>query len=109
VPLTPQNIYGELSLVFWTLTVVSREVRGADPAGRQQREGGLIAMLALASAGGEGPAGPAQAAADVGIFGRRSSSAMAYHAGHHGAGRDRGPGGRAPGLHHYIVPLSLVF
>jgi KUP system potassium uptake protein len=50
VPLTPQNIYGVLSLVFWTLTVVVSVkyvvlILRADNNG----EGGLIAMLALAS------------------------------------------------------------
>ena len=50
VPLTPQNIYGVLSLVFWTLTVVVSIkyvllILRADNNG----EGGLIAMLALAS------------------------------------------------------------
>ena len=50
VPLTPDNIYGVLSLVFWTLTVVVSIkyvvlILRADNNG----EGGLIAMLALAS------------------------------------------------------------
>lgn len=50
VPLTPDNIYGVLSLVFWTLTVVVSTkyvmlILRADNNG----EGGLIAMLALAS------------------------------------------------------------
>ena len=50
VPLTPANIYGVLSLVFWTLTVVVSVkyvvlILRADNNG----EGGLIAMLALAS------------------------------------------------------------
>ena len=50
VPLTPENIYGVLSLVFWTLTVIVSLkyvmlILRADNNG----EGGLIAMLALAS------------------------------------------------------------
>jgi K+ transporter len=50
VPLTPDNILGILSLVFWTLTVVVSFkyvvlILRADNNG----EGGLIAMLALAS------------------------------------------------------------
>jgi KUP system potassium uptake protein len=50
VPFTPDNVYGILSIVFWTLTViislkyVSLVLR-ADNNG----EGGLVAMLALAS------------------------------------------------------------
>ena len=50
VPFTPQNVYGILSLFFWTLTlIVSLKyvllVLRADNHG----EGGLVAMLALAS------------------------------------------------------------
>ncbi len=50
VPFTPENVYGVLSLVFWTLTtIVSLKyvtlVLRADNRG----EGGLVAMLALAS------------------------------------------------------------
>ena len=50
VPFTHENVYGVLSIVFWTLTVIVSLkyvvlVLRADNAG----EGGLIAMLALAS------------------------------------------------------------
>jgi KUP system potassium uptake protein len=50
VPMSPENIYGVLSMVFWTLTVVVSLkyvvlILRADNNG----EGGLIAMLALAS------------------------------------------------------------
>jgi K+ transporter len=50
VPFTPDNIYGILSIFFWTLTVIVSLkyvvlVLRADNNG----EGGLIAMLALAS------------------------------------------------------------
>ena len=50
VPLTPDNIYGILSMVFWTVTVIVSLkyvtlILRADYNG----EGGLIAMLALAS------------------------------------------------------------
>ena len=50
IPLTPDNIYGILSLVFWLVTVVVSLkyvtlILRADNKG----EGGLIAMLALAS------------------------------------------------------------
>ena len=50
VPLTPGNIYGVLSMIFWTLTIVVGVkyvtlILRADNNG----EGGLIAMLALAS------------------------------------------------------------
>jgi KUP system potassium uptake protein len=50
VPLTPANIYGVLSMVFWTVTVIVSLkyvtlILRADYNG----EGGLIAMLALAS------------------------------------------------------------
>jgi KUP system potassium uptake protein len=50
VPFTPANVYGILSIFFWTLTVIVSLkyvtlVLRADNNG----EGGLIAMLALAS------------------------------------------------------------
>ena len=50
VPFTPANIYGVLSIVFWTLTLIVSVkyvtlVLRADNEG----EGGLVAMLALAS------------------------------------------------------------
>ena len=50
VPFTPDNVYGILSIFFWTLTVIVSLkyvtlVLRADNHG----EGGLVAMLALAS------------------------------------------------------------
>jgi KUP system potassium uptake protein len=50
VPLTPANVYGVLSMVFWTITVIVSLkyvtlILRADNNG----EGGLVAMLALAS------------------------------------------------------------
>ena len=50
VPFTPANVYGVLSIVFWTLTIIVSLkyvtlVLRADNHG----EGGLVAMLALAS------------------------------------------------------------
>src|SRR6185437_13728880 len=50
VPLTVDNIYGVLSLVFWTLTViVSIKYVALILRADNNGEGGLIAMLALAS------------------------------------------------------------
>jgi K+ transporter len=50
VPLTPDNILGILSLVFWTLTVVvSLKYVALILRADNHGEGGLIAMLALAS------------------------------------------------------------
>ena len=50
VPFTPDNVYGVLSIFFWTLTIIVSLkyvvlVLRADNEG----EGGLVAMLALAS------------------------------------------------------------
>ncbi len=110
VPLTPENILGILSLVFWTLTVIVSLkyvvlILRADNHG----EGGLIAMLALAS----------QAVKDrpllrsrlllVGIFGTAiffgdgvitpAISVLSAVEGLEVA---------TPGLHRFIVPLTLV-
>ena len=50
VPLSPGNIYGVLSLIFWTLTVVvSLKYVALILRADNNGEGGLIAMLALAS------------------------------------------------------------
>jgi len=110
VPLTPGNVLGILSLVFWTLTVVVSLkyvvlILRADNHG----EGGLIAMLALAS----------QAVKDrpvlrarlllIGIFGTAiffgdgvitpAISVLSAVEGLEVA---------APGLHRFVVPLTLV-
>ncbi|RYF32293.1 MAG: potassium transporter Kup, partial [Comamonadaceae bacterium] len=70
VPFTPQNVYGVLSIFFWTLTVIVSIkyvvlVLRADNNG----EGGLIAMLALASQAVKDKPRLRQALLGVGIFG----------------------------------------
>ena len=70
VPFTPDNIYGILSIFFWTLTVIVSLkyvvlVLRADNNG----EGGLIAMLALASQAVKDKPRLRQALLAVGIFG----------------------------------------
>ena len=110
VPLTPDNILGILSLVFWTLTVVVSLkyvvlILRADNHG----EGGLVAMLALAT----------QAVKDrpvlrsrlllLGIFGTAiffgdgvitpAISVLSAVEGLEVA---------APGLHRFIVPITLA-
>ena len=110
VPLTPDNILGVLSLVFWTLTVVVSLkyvtlILRADNHG----EGGLIAMLALASqAVKDRPALRARLLL-LGIFGTAiffgdgvitpAISVLSAVEGLEVA---------APGLHRFVVPLTLV-
>jgi KUP system potassium uptake protein len=110
VPLTPDNIMGVLSLVFWTLTVVVllkyvTLILRADNNG----EGGLIAMLALASqAVKDRPALRARLLI-LGIFGTAiffgdgvitpAISVLSAVEGLEVA---------APGLHRYVVPVTLV-
>ncbi len=70
VPFTPENIYGILSIFFWTLTtIVSVKyvvlVLRADNNG----EGGLVAMLALASQAVKGSPRLRGVLLTVGIFG----------------------------------------
>ena len=110
VPLTPQNIYGVLSLVFWTLTVVVSIkyvalILRADNNG----EGGLIAMLALASQAVRGKPALHRRLMLVGIFGTAiffgdgvitpAISVLSAIEGLEVA---------APGLHSYVVPLTLL-
>ena len=110
VPLTEENIYGVLSLVFWTLTIIVSLkyvllILRADNNG----EGGLIAMLALAStAVAERPALRNRLLL-LGIFGTAiffgdgvitpAVSVLSAVEGLEVA---------APGLHHYVVPITLV-
>jgi KUP system potassium uptake protein len=70
VPFTPENVYGILSIFFWTLTtIVSVKyvvlVLRADNNG----EGGLVAMLALASQAVKGSPRLRSVLLTVGIFG----------------------------------------
>ncbi len=110
VPLTPDNIMGILSLVFWTLTVVvSLKYVSLILRADNNGEGGLIAMLALAS----------QAVKDrpklrarlllLGIFGTAIffgdgviTPAVSV------LGAVEGLEVAAPGLHRFVVPISLV-
>ena len=70
VPFTPDNVYGILSIFFWTLTVIVSLkyvtlVLRADNNG----EGGLIAMLALASTAVQDKPRLKRVLLPVGIFG----------------------------------------
>jgi KUP system potassium uptake protein len=110
VPLTPQNIYGVLSLVFWTLTVVVSIkyvllILRADNNG----EGGLIAMLALASQAVKDKPVLRRRLLMLGIFGTAiffgdgvitpAISVLSAMEGLKVA---------APGLEKYVVPLTLL-
>ncbi len=107
---TPDNILGVLSLVFWTMTIVVSLkyvllILRADNNG----EGGLIAMLALATHAVKDRPKLRQALLAVGMFG----AAIFY-----GDGiitpaitvlsAVEGVEVYAPGLHHFVVPITLV-
>ena len=110
VRLTAENIYGVLSLVFWTLTVVVSVkyvvlILRADNNG----EGGLIAMLALASQAVKDKPVLRRRLLLLGIFGTAiffgdgvitpAISVLSAIEGLEVA---------APALHRYVVPLTLV-
>jgi KUP system potassium uptake protein len=110
VPLTPDNILGILSLVFWTLTVVVSLkyvllILRADNHG----EGGLIAMLALASQAVKDQPKLRERLLLLGIFGTAiffgdgvitpAISVLSAVEGLEVA---------APALHRYVVPITLV-
>ncbi len=110
VPLTPENIFGVLSLMFWSITIIVSLkyvvlILRADNNG----EGGLIAMLALASQAVKSrPVLRARLLA-IGIFGTSIffgdgviTPAVSV------LGAIEGLEVAAPALMHYIVPLSLV-
>ncbi len=110
VPLTPANILGILSLVFWTLTVVVSIkyvvlILRADNHG----EGGLIAMLALASVAVKDKPVLRRRLLLLGIFGTAIffgdgviTPAVSV------LGAVEGLEVAAPGLHHFVVPISLL-
>ena len=117
VPVTHDNVLGVLSLIFWTMTVIVSLkyvllVLRADNNG----EGGLIAMLALATTAVKRPAAAAPRAdgggpvRHRGVLRRRRD-----HAGHLGARRGRGPergraGAAALGRRRStLVVLTLLF
>ncbi len=95
VPFTPDNIYGILSIFFWTLTIIVSLkyvvlVLRADNNG----EGGLVAMLALASQAVKDKPAAAQCAAGGGHLRHRAVLwRRRHHAGHLGAVGGRGAGG----------------
>ena len=110
VPLTPANILGVLSLVFWTLTVVVSLkyvllILRADNNG----EGGLIAMLALASHAVQDRPVLRRRLLVLGIFGTAiffgdgvitpAISVLSAVEGLEVA---------APALHRYVVPVTLA-
>jgi KUP system potassium uptake protein len=110
VPVTPHNVLGVLSLIFWTMTVVVSLkyvllILRADNNG----EGGLIAMLALATTAVKDRPGLRHALLMVGMFG----TAVFY-----GDGvitpaitvlsAMEGLEVLAPALHPFILPLALL-
>ena len=110
VPLTPENIVGILSLVFWTITIIVSFkyvvlILRADNNG----EGGLIAMLALASQAVKHRPALRKRLLLLGIFGTAiffgdgvitpAISVLSAVEGLEVA---------APALHRWVVPLTLV-
>jgi hypothetical protein len=100
VPFTPANVYGILSIFFWTLTVIVSIkyvvlVLRADNNG----EGGLVAMLALASQAVKDKPRLRSVLLAGGHF--RHLAVLwrwRHHAGHLGAVGGGGPGGDLPGF-----------
>ncbi len=69
VPLTPENIYGVLSLIFWSLNfVVSYKYIGHMLRADNRGEGGILALMALISSK-ERPGRLGAALFTVGLFG----------------------------------------
>jgi KUP system potassium uptake protein len=110
VPLTPDNVLGILSLVFWTLTIIVSLkyvtlILRADNHG----EGGLIAMLALASQAVKHRPVLRRRLLLVGIFGTAiffgdgvitpAISVLSAVEGLEVA---------APGLHRWVLPITLL-
>jgi len=110
VPLTPDNILGILSLVFWTLTVVvSLKYVALILRADNHGEGGLIAMLALATQAVKDRPALRTRLLLLGIFGTAiffgdgvitpAISVLSAVEGLEVA---------APGLHRFVVPVTLA-
>ncbi|QCB48832.1 potassium transporter Kup [Hydrogenophaga sp. PAMC20947] len=110
VPFTHANVYGVLSIVFWTLTVIVSLkyvvlVLRADNAG----EGGLIAMLALASQAVKHKPELRRVLLVIGIFG----TSLFYGDGVITPAISvlsavEGLEVISPGLHRFVVPITLM-
>ena len=110
VPFTHANVYGVLSIIFWTLTtIVSLKyvvlVLRADNAG----EGGLIAMLALAANAVKDKPALRRALLVIGIFG----TSLFYGDGVITPAISvlsavEGLTVISPALHAYVIPLTLL-
>ncbi|NIM39623.1 MAG: potassium transporter Kup [Hydrogenophaga sp.] len=110
VPFTHANVYGVLSIIFWTLTtIVSLKyvvlVLRADNAG----EGGLIAMLALAANAVKDKPALRRSLLVIGIFG----TSLFYGDGVITPAISvlsavEGLTVISPALHHYVIPLTLL-
>ena len=110
VPFTPDNVYGILSIFFWTLTVIVSLkyvtlVLRADNHG----EGGLVAMLALASVSVKDRPELRRVLLFVGIFG----TCLFYGDGVITPAISvlsavEGMEVISPALHRFIIPITLV-
>lgn len=110
VPFTTDNVYGILSMFFWTLTVIVSLkyvvlVLRADNEG----EGGLVAMLALASQAVSGKPRLRQVLLVVGIFG----TSLFYGDGVITPAISvlsavEGLEVVSPQFRHYVIPITLV-
>jgi len=110
IPLNPENIYGILSMMFWTLTVIVSLkyvtlILRADNNG----EGGLVAMLALASTAVKDQPRLRQWLLALGIFGTAIffgdgviTPAISV------LSAVEGMTVAAPGLQRYVIPVTLV-
>ena len=110
LPVTAENIYGILSLMFWTLTVIVSLkyvtlILRADNNG----EGGLIAMLALASTAVKDKPALRRGLLAVGIFGTAIffgdgviTPAVSV------LSAVEGVKVAAPGLERFVVPITLI-
>ena len=110
IPVSEANLFGALSLFFWALILVVSVkyvmfIMRADNRG----EGGIMALIALALRDVQGKPGQAKAVAIVGILG----AAMFYGDGMVTPAISvlaavEGLEVAAPGLHAYVIPVTLL-
>jgi KUP system potassium uptake protein len=109
VPVTPHNVYGVLSLVFWSLTlIISIKYLSYILRADNKGEGGTLALMALASSALKSPRARTLIAL-LGVFG----SALVYGDGMITPAISvlsavEGLEIAAPQLHSFVVPITIV-
>ncbi len=110
IAVRPENVFGILSLIFWSLVIViTIKYLGYVMRADNDGEGGILALMALAIGSEKGSAERNPAIVVLGLFG----AALLYGDGMITPAISvlsavEGLGIAAPALEHYVVPITIV-